>query len=260
MRRVTWAALRLVPVAVAAGLAACAISITTSNLHDDRIDRTARSKGTAAIIGDSIGYGLVLYGGLWGRLAQDGWGPVRSINVLGMHAAPETGTDGNTVAGWIGRLRAEGLVPNVVVVVAGANDVGYPFGGDFAHDVARIETALAALGSVPVVWTTIVFSNPSLMATWNAALADVATRRANLHVCDWAAQAAGNPGYLANDHIHMTLGPFGGYVAMQAYLAGCVATATAPPPPPPTTTTTTTTTSTTTTTTPTTTTTTPPTT
>jgi GDSL-like Lipase/Acylhydrolase family len=235
MARVRRGLPRLAPAAIAALLAACAISITTSNLHDDRIDRTTRSKGTAAIIGDSIGYGLVLYGGLWDRLARDGWGPVRSISVLGMHAAPEFGRDGNTVVGWIARLRSEGIAPKVMVVVAGANDVGYPSGGDLAHDVARIQTAMTALGNMPVVWATIVHPNASLMAMWNAALANVASRRPNLHVCNWAAQAVAHPGYLAKDRIHMTLGPFGGYVAMQTYVAGCVARATVPAPPPTTT-------------------------
>ena len=209
--------------AIVVALASCAISITSDPLHDDRIDRTARANGAAAIIGDSVGLGVVQYGGLWSRLASDGWGPVRSFAVVGMHAAPESGTDSNTVARWIDTFRSEGLNPGVVVVIAGSNDVGYPLGGDVAQDVARIEAAMAALGSVHVVWTTISHPDPALMSAWNAALADVATRHPNLEVCDWAAQVAANPGYLAPDKVHMTLGAMGGYVAMQQYIASCVA-------------------------------------
>jgi hypothetical protein len=216
-------------VAIALALASCAISITTGPLHDDRIDRTVRPKGAAAIIGDSVGLGVVQSGGLWTGLRTDGFGPVRSFSVLGMHAAPESSTDVNTVVRWIATFRAEGLRPKVVVVIAGSNDVGYPFGTDVAHDAVRIEKAMAALGAVPVVWTTISHPNAVGMNAWNAALVQVATRHANLRVCDWAAQLKAHPGYLARDKVHMTLGPAGGYVAMQAFIRGCVAKALAPP-------------------------------
>jgi hypothetical protein len=226
-------------VAIVLALASCAISITTGPLHDDRIDRTVRPKGAAAIIGDSVGLGVVQYGGLWTGLRTDGFGPVRSFSVLGMHAAPESSTDVNTVARWINTFRAEGLKPKVVAVIAGSNDVGYRFGTDVAHDVIRIEKAMAALGTVPVVWTTISHPNVTGMNAWNAALAQVASRHPNLKVCDWATQLKAHPSYLARDKVHMTLGATGGYVAMQAFIRGCVAKAlapaVAPPKPPPTT-------------------------
>jgi len=215
-----------VSVAGAILLSACAVSVTTDFLHDDRIDRTIRANGPAGIIGDSVGLGLVVYGGLWSRLGQDGWGPVRSFSVLGMHAAPSSPTDVNTVTRWIGTFRKEGTSPKVLVVVAGSNDVGYPGGGVVAVDASRIETAVRAIGTTPTVWTTISHPNAGFMNAWNAALKSVATHHANLHVCDWAAQLAVHPSYLEKDKVHMTVGPSGGYVAMQRYVAGCVRLAT----------------------------------
>ena len=212
--------------AAAVVLSACAVSITTDAIHDDRIDHAVRPNGPAAIIGDSVGLGLVVYGGIWTRLGQDGWGPVRSFSVVGMHAAAESGTDDNTVARWITTFRAQGLSPKVLVVVAGSNDVGYPSGGVVATDVARIEKAMKAIGATPTVWTTISHSNLGWMNAWNTALKDVATRHPNLTVCDWAAQLAAHPTYLAKDKVHMTLGPLGGYVAMRGFVEACVKNAT----------------------------------
>jgi len=214
-------ALGLVLGAVVA-IGACAMSITSDGLHDDRIDRTVRPNGPAAILGDSVGLGLVVSGWVWSRLSQDGWGPVRSFSVVGMHAAPESKTDVNTVAGWIGTFRREGLSPKVLVVIAGSNDVGYPAGGVVANDVLRIEKAMSAIGATPTVWTTISHPNVGFMNAWNAALRDVATRHQNLLVCDWAGQLALHPAYLAKDRVHMTLGPVGGYVAMRQFVAACV--------------------------------------
>jgi len=215
-------------VASALVLSACAISITTDGLHDDRVDRTVRPKGAAAIIGDSVGMGLVVWGGLWTRLGQEGWGPVHAFTVLGMHAVPESKTDANTVATWITTFHREGLSPKVLVAVAGASDVGYPGGGVIATDAARIERAMAAIGSTTTVWTTISHPNLTFMNAWNTALKTEATHYRNLHVCDWAAQLAKHPNYLAADHVHMTLGPLGGYAAMRDYVDGCVKAATAP--------------------------------
>jgi lysophospholipase L1-like esterase len=204
----------------------CAVVVTTTRLHDDRYDFNTRPKGTAVVIGDSVGYGLTVYGGITNRLAIDGWGPVRSNAQVGLHAAPETATDANTVVNRIAGFRAGGLKPKVAVIVVGANDVGFPGGGDVARNVRRIETALKALGSIPVVWTTLVHRRADWTAAWNQALRDVATRFPNLHVCDWAAEVAKRPHYLERDGVHMTVGPSGGYVAMRVYVAACVTAAT----------------------------------
>ena len=62
-------------------------------IFDDRADRVARPLGTAVVLGDSVGYGLVRALEGWGyqnmtaRLAADGWGPVRSYTLAGLHAA-----------------------------------------------------------------------------------------------------------------------------------------------------------------------------
>ena len=85
----------------------------------------------------------------------------------------------------------------------------------------RIETALNHIGGIPVVWTTISHNRPEWMAAWNQALRDVEARRANLHVCDWAAELALNPHYLEQDRVHMTVGPNGGYAAMSGFITAC---------------------------------------
>jgi lysophospholipase L1-like esterase len=200
----------------------CAVVVTTTRLHDDRHDFTARPKGTAIVIGDSVGYGLTVFGGITHQLAIDGWGPVRSHAQLGLHAAPESATDTNTVVHRVAAFASIGLKPKVAVLVIGANDVGYPGGGDVARNVRRIETAMRSLGQATVVWTTIVHKNAAGMNAWNAALRDVATRFPNLRVCDWAPALMRNPGWMERDHVHLTVGPHGGYVAMRNFVADCV--------------------------------------
>jgi lysophospholipase L1-like esterase len=200
----------------------CAVVVTTTRLHDDRHDFTARPKGTAIVIGDSVGYGLTVAGGIAHQLAMDGWGPVRSHAQVGLHAAPESPTDGNTVVHRVAAFASIGLKPKVAVLVIGANDVGYPGGADVARNVRRIETAMKSLGQAPVVWTTIVHKNTAGMNAWNAALRDVATRFPNLRVCDWAAEVVKHHGWVEHDGVHMTVGPHGGYVGMRNFVAGCV--------------------------------------
>ena len=206
---------------VAAVLAGCATGSRTNWLGDERWDHTERPLGTIVVIGDSVGYGLTTQGGFTERLAAEGWGPLRSSTQLGLHAAPESSTDSDTVVRWIAEIRAMGLNPRVVVVISGANDVGYPQGHDVARNVQRIETALNHIGGIPVVWTTISHNRPEWMAAWNQALRDVEARRANLHVCDWAAELALYPHYLEQDRVHMTVGPNGGYAAMSGFITAC---------------------------------------
>ena len=132
-----------------------------------------RPLGTIVVIGDSVGYGLTTQGGFTERLTAEGWGPLRSSTQLGLHAAPESSSDSDTVVRWIAEIRAMGFNPRVVVVISGANDVGYPQGHDVSRNVQRIETALDHIGGIPVVWTTISHNRPEWMAAWNQALRDV---------------------------------------------------------------------------------------
>ena len=149
--------------AAAALTSACASGARTNWLGDERWDLVNRPKGAIAVLGDSVGYGLTTVGNVTGRLAQDGWGPLRSYTQLGLHAAPEKPLDPDTVVRWIGEFRARGLAPRAVVVISGANDVGYPAANDVNRNVQRIDTAMKALGNVQVVWTTIHHNRPDLM-------------------------------------------------------------------------------------------------
>ncbi len=122
-------------------------------IFDDRVDWTGRPNGTVGVLGDSVGYGLVRIGGLTDTLAANSWGPVRSYTLAGLHAAPEGAGDPHNVATWINTYRAQGIVPRVMVVVSGSNDVGWPQGSSVVRNQQRIETAMASLGTTEVVWT-----------------------------------------------------------------------------------------------------------
>jgi hypothetical protein len=190
-------------------------------IFDNRVDWTARPNGTVGFLGDSVGYGLVTIANITSSLATQGWGPVRSYSLAGLHAAPEGTGDPHNVATWIGNFRAQGIMPRTVVVVVGANDVGWGMGGSVARNQQRIETAMAALGQTEVVWTTLTHHNPSYESAWNQALANADARWANLHVCDWRALARSGPGYLSSDQVHAT---GNGYRSMRDLVLGCVNT------------------------------------
>ncbi len=196
-------------------------------IFDNRADWTIRPNGTAIILGDSVGYGLVKALEGWGgpnmtaRLATDGWGPLRSYTLAGLHAAPEGAGDPHNVTTWINTFRGEGFLPRVAVIVSGANDVGWLNGDSVARNEQRIDTAMSSLGTTEVVWTTITHGTAAKELAWNTALRNVATRRPNLHVCEWAPIARSNPGaYLSSDSTHPT--PTG-YRLMRDTVAGCVA-------------------------------------
>ena len=190
-------------------------------IFDDRVDWTGRSNGTVGVLGDSVGYGLVRISGLTDTLAANSWGPVRSYTLAGLHAAPEGSGDPHNVATWINTYRAQGIVPRVMVVVTGSNDVGWPQGDSVARNQQRIETAMAALGTTEVVWPTITHHNPAYEGAWNQALINAAAKWPNLHLCDWRSMARANAGFLSNDQVH----PTGtGYRAMRDLVMGCVTT------------------------------------
>ena len=160
-------------------------------IFDDRVDWTGRPNGTVGVLGDSVGYGLVRIGGLTDTLAANSWGPVRSYTLAGLHAAPEGSGDPHNVATWINTYRAQGIVPRVMVVVTGSNDVGWPQGSSVARNQQRIETAMASLGTTEVVWTTITHHNPAYEVAWNQALINAAAKWPNLHLCDWRGDGTG---------------------------------------------------------------------
>jgi lysophospholipase L1-like esterase len=196
-------------------------------IFDDRVDWAARPNGTVTVLGDSVGYGLVKALEGWGgpninvRLANDGWGPIRSYTLAGLHAMPEGSGDPHNVATWIGKFRAQGLIPRVALIVSGANDVGWQLGNSVARNELRIETAMQSLGTTEVVWSTITHHDLADQNAWNQALINVAARWPNLHVCDWYTVARSNPGYLSGDQVHPT--PTG-YRVMRDLIAGCIAT------------------------------------
>jgi hypothetical protein len=189
-------------------------------IFDNRVDWTARPNGTIGVLGDSVGYGLVVIGGITNTMAAANWGPVRSYTLAGLHAAPEGSGDPHNVATWINTFRSQGILPRVMLIVSGSNDVGWPQGDSVVRNQQRIETAMAALGTTEVVWSTITHHNPAYETAWNQALINAAAKWPNLHLCDWRGLARSTAGMLASDQVHAT---GNGYRAMRDLMMSCVA-------------------------------------
>jgi hypothetical protein len=137
--------------------------------------------------GDSLGEGTRPYL----PPALPGWKVSQSVSVS--RHAPE----------GVGVLRRRGSLPGAIVVSLGTND------DPRAVEAFRnaIEATLAIAGRARcVVWANIV--RPPVggvsYGAFNRALTEVARRRSNLRVVDWAGLVARNRGWLAADGVHVS--------------------------------------------------------
>src|SRR5262249_34193924 len=90
------------------------------------------------------------------------------------------------------------------IIGLGANDVGFST-TSVPKATAYIDAMLEAIGpGREVLWITITHDQPDWQAAWNQALVDVAARRLNLHLFDWAPLAAQHPEWMAPDQVHST--------------------------------------------------------
>jgi hypothetical protein len=159
----------------------------------------AGANGAIGIIGESSTQGTLPWIG--DDLAALGWGPIRGYAAPGVRIPPD-------LAGFaipvVQRWRAEGFDPRVWIIGLGANDVGFSTTSG-PKAVAYIDSMLDAIGpSREVLWVNITHHEADWQAAWNAALAQVATRRFNLHVFDWASIAAQHPEWIYSDQVHLT--------------------------------------------------------
>src|SRR4051794_33170457 len=160
---------------------------------------TAGPRGALGLIGESSTQGTLPWIG--GDLAALGWGPMRLYAFPGVRIPPDrSGFAIPTVQTW----RAEGFDPRVFVLGLGANDVGFSQ-DSVPKAAAYIDSMLDAVGpGREVLWLNITHPEASWQAAWNTALNQVAARRLNLHIFDWASIAAQHPDWLVGDGVHLT--------------------------------------------------------
>ena len=165
-----------------------------------RVDSdVAGPNGALGLVGESSTQGTLPWIG--DDLAAQGWGPLRLYAFPGVRIPPDrSGFAIPTVQTW----RAEGFDPRVWIVGLGANDVGFTE-SSVPKAVALIDSMLDTIGpGREVLWLNITHPEPSWQAAWNQALNDVAARRLNLHIFDWASIAAQHPDWLVGDGVHLT--------------------------------------------------------
>lgn len=139
-------------------------------------------------------------------LADQGWGPIRARAGMGYSTGAFATAEWGRSSGWIQRWRDEGWdAPNVIVNL-GVNDAGL-CGGNRDCAVRAIDHLLDEIGPDHRVWwaniTRSAASGRDYQAIWNSALDEVASRRPELRVWDWASIYAGG-GFPSGDRIHLS--------------------------------------------------------
>ena len=160
---------------------------------------TAGPNGALGMIGESSTQGMLPW--IPDDLGAVGWGPLRLYAFPGVRIPPDNPGFAIPV---VQRWRAEGFDPRVWIIGLGTNDVGFTT-TSIPKATAYIDAMLDAIGpGREVLWINITHHEPDWQAAWNEALVEVATRRLNLHVFDWASIVAQHPEWLVSDHVHST--------------------------------------------------------
>jgi hypothetical protein len=160
---------------------------------------TGGPNGALGLIGESSTQGTFFW--LPDDLGSVGWGPLRLYAYPGVRIPPDNPGFAIPV---VQRWRAEGFDPRVWIIGLGANDVGFST-TSVPKATAYIDAMLDAIGpGREVLWITITHHEPDWQAAWNAALVEVAARRLNLHLFDWASLVAQHPEWMAPDRVHST--------------------------------------------------------
>ena len=173
----------------------------------DQSVATARPRGAIGLIGDSVLLGSnngMSTPGLPTMLAAKGWGPIRMTTVLGMRTRNDSTTPASAYH-VLGRWKAAGFNPVVIVVNLGANHIGDCSPATVSVCKAKIDALLdriTALYPKATVWWAKALHetygkgtgfSPGMLG-WNAALDQAAKQRTNLIVWDWPkAVATSNP-------------------------------------------------------------------
>ena len=160
---------------------------------------TPGPNGALGMIGESSTQGTFPW--IPPELGADGWGPLRLYAFPGVRIPPDNPGFAIPV---VQRWRAEGFDPRVWIIGLGANDVGFST-TSVPKATAYIDAMLDAIGpGREVLWINITHEHPDWQAAWNEALVEVAARRLNLHIFDWASIVAQHPDWLVSDHVHST--------------------------------------------------------
>lgn len=191
-------------------------------------DRTPRSLGACAVVGDSLSAGWVP--GLAKELAARGLGPL-DLEVRGGRSINTTRRPFDSGATIVDRLRRRGFDPPVWIVALGGNDFAdFRRGRLVAGD--EIRRLLDQLGDRRVGWPTIFHKcSPTSSALFNEALHEVAGERPQLVVeTGWAELArAHRATWFRPDGIHFKGAAVKARNVMLADLAaGCAASLTSP--------------------------------
>jgi hypothetical protein len=160
---------------------------------------TGGPDGALGLIGESSTQGTFPW--LPDDLGALGWGPLRLYAFPGVRIPPDNPGFAIPV---VQRWRTEGFDPRVWIIGLGANDVGFST-TSVPKATAYIDAMLDAIGpGREVLWINITHHEPDWQAAWNEALVEVAARRLNLHLFDWASLAAQHPEWMAPDRVHST--------------------------------------------------------
>ncbi len=153
------------------------------------------------MVGDSLTAPIA--GVLTQRLEQAGWHDVRVDGVPGRVIPASAPPPRSGVAAVMG-LKASGFDPPGWIVALGTNDVSES--GDADALRARIGELLAAIGPHQVLWVNVWRGDTPeaerRALRFNAVLEDVASRRENLHILDWARTAERRPELFGPDKVH----------------------------------------------------------
>lgn len=166
-------------------------------------DDTTRSRGSVAVIGDSVLLGSAIYSPtLPARLAGQGWGPIRFRAGVGYKAGPVV----DSVSGgwWIQHWRDEGFDADHVIVNLGANDAGI-CGTSVSCSRRRILDLVNVIGPGKKIWwpqVTLPWNTMHHAAAWNTALKQIAAERSNVYTWDWPREMAIG-GYSSPDNVHL---------------------------------------------------------
>jgi lysophospholipase L1-like esterase len=160
---------------------------------------TGGPNGALGMIGESSTQGMLPW--IPDDLGALGWGPLRLYAFPGVRIPADNAGFAIPV---VQRWRAEGFDPRVWIIGLGANDVGFST-TSVPKATAYIDAMLDAIGpGREVLWINITHHEPDWQAAWNEALVEVAARRLNLHVFDWASIVAQHPEWMASDQVHST--------------------------------------------------------
>jgi hypothetical protein len=197
------------------GLASAAFTVGQSDRAEaapvEDVTSAAGPLGPITVIGDSVMLGsLAVSPDLNQRLAEQGWGPIRSRAGEGYSTGYFPVDSPFKASYWISLWRSQGWDPGAVVVNFGANDVGLcQYRSESLADCSynAIKHLVDAIGPGKRIWwpkiTRFPLNRPSMDA-WNAALDRMASERPDFFTWDWPAVMYGVVGNYASDHTHLS--------------------------------------------------------